>query len=344
MRPTIIIDSHIPFIRGVLEAAANVIYLPAGDINREVLTDNDADALIIRTRTRCNEGLLHGTGVRFIATATIGTDHIDAGYCAHAGIAIANAPGCNARSVAQYVGSALALYAHEEGESVEGKTIGIVGHGHVGSEVEKIATLLGMNILLCDPPKAAGNPDRYVPLETVAAHSDVITVHTPLTFSGQYATHRLIDSRIFSLMPHRPLIINAARGGIVDEQALLAALQRKTVSAAVIDCWEGEPHIDRILLEKALVATPHIAGYSADGKLNATCQAVDATCRFFGIEAASVAGLPPCRTVAANAALPLELLKNYPIYRDSAHLKEHPDDFEQIRNNYPARRELDITI
>ena len=345
MKPTIIIDNHIPFIKGVFDDVAEIHYLSATEIDNAALRATAADGLIVRTRTRCNETLLRDTAVHFIATATIGTDHIDADYCKCAGISWTNAPGCNASSVAQYVGSALALYAHEEGESLEGKTIGIVGHGHVGSEVEKIATALGMNILLCDPPKATINSDLYVRLEYLVANSDVITIHTPLTYNGDCPTYHLIGSNIFHRMPHRPLIINAARGGVVDESALITALKHRIVSHAVVDCWEGEPNVNSTLLEAALIATPHIAGYSADGKLNATQQVVAATAQFFGITTAPVVGLEPKHSVVAHPdTLPMQLLTSYRIYSDSAALKSDPTQFETLRNHYPTRRELKIIV
>lgn len=361
----LIIDDHIPFIKGALDDATEILYLPAQAITRRTLIDTRADALIIRTRTRCDAALLSGTRIRFIATATIGTDHIDTDYCRQAGISWANAPGCNARSVAQYIGSALALYAHETGEPLTGKTIGIIGHGHVGSQVATLAHHLGMNTLLCDPPKAATDPDPYVDLPTIAAHSDIITVHTPLTTTGPHPTHHLIDHHLIHLMPRRPLIINAARGGIIDEDALLDALDHRIVSDAVIDCWQGEPHINPSLLRRALISTPHIAGYSADGKLNATRQVLTATANHLGIPLTDNSHTPttnphitlpspltPCLTIPATDPdlLLHTLLSNYKIYRDSTALKTTltdpatiPATFEHIRNHYPTRRELDIT-
>lgn len=342
MRPTIIIDDHIPFIKGTLDHAADVHYLASSDITRRKLLETKADALIIRTRTHCNAALLDGTNIRLIATATIGTDHIDTDYCASAGIAWTNAPGCNARSVAQYVGSALALCAHEEGSCLSDKTIGIVGHGHVGTEVERLAKLLNMNILLCDPFKAADTPDRYVDITTIAAQSDIITLHTPLTHDGLHPTYQLINSDILHKMPRRPIIINAARGGVVDETALLDALRHNIVSQAVIDCWENEPEINAELLDRAIIATPHIAGYSADGKCNATSQVLRAISDHYGIAVQTSDTLSPCLQVSAADALPQTLLKNYPIYRDSMALKSSPSVFEYLRNHYPIRREIDI--
>lgn len=344
MNTTIIIDENIPFIQGVFEPVANVVYRRGAEIDRNMLLGTGAEVLIVRTRTRCNEALLSGTKVRFIATATIGIDHIDTDYCARAGIAWSNAPGCNARSVAQYVGSAMALYAHEEGVELSDFTLGIVGHGHVGVEVEKLAKKIGMEALLCDPFKAEiPTPGKnYITLEQLASQSDIITIHTPLTNDGPHPTANLINARIFGLMPRRPLIINAARGGIVDEWALLSALQNNTVAHAVVDCWENEPHINRQLLERALIATPHIAGYSADGKHHATGQVTDAVAGHLKTTPAPIAPLDPCRHVSADSRLPFALLANYPIYRDSDALKTAPTQFEYLRNHYPIRRELDI--
>lgn len=344
MRPTFIIDDHIPFIKGTFEHAADVHYIASSGITRQTLLDTKADAMIIRTRTRCNETLLDGTNIRLIATATIGTDHIDTVYCSQAGIGWTNAPGCNARSVAQYVGSALAVCAHEEGRSLSGCTLGIVGHGHVGTEVEKLAEAFGMNILLCDPIKANCGHGLYADIDTIATESDIITLHTPLTHDGDYPTYHLINSNTLNRMPRHPIIINTARGGVIDEKALIEALEHNIVSQAVIDCWENEPYIDRQLLDMAIIGTPHIAGYSADGKFKATCQVTRAVSDHFGITAKVKETLSPCQQTTATAGtLPLALLKNYPIYRDSAALKSSPLSFETLRDNYPVRRETDIT-
>ncbi|MDE7443038.1 MAG: 4-phosphoerythronate dehydrogenase, partial [Muribaculaceae bacterium] len=244
----IVIESHIPFIRDVFEPYATVEYLDPDDITAESV--RSADALIVRTRTRCDAGLLDGSKCRVIATATIGTDHIDLDYCRDKGIKVFNAPGCNAPAVAQYVLSAIA--------PASGKTIGIVGAGHVGHIVEEWAKALGMNVLLNDPPRqSAEQSDSFTDLATIANEADIITFHTPLIKGGQWPTYHLADAQFFNSLRRKPIIINAARGPIVDTQALLHAINTGLVSKAIIDCWEGEPHISPELLSVADVATPH---------------------------------------------------------------------------------------
>ena len=349
MKPRIIIDANIPYIRGAFDDVADVEYLVAKDITHDKAMN--ADALIVRTRTRCNAELLDGTRVKMIATATIGIDHIDTDYCDTHGIQWTNAPGCNAESVAQWVGSALAVWANKYNCSLVGKTIGIVGHGHVGKRVERLAQKLGMKVLLNDPPLALEYPDRYVDLHTIARECDVITFHTPLTREGKFATYHLFNAQCIMHNAQLPnklprLIINAARGGIINENALLDTLHHAPYSLLLdfaIDCWEGEPETNPELREKALIATPHIAGYSADGKHNASQQVIKAVASFFNIHPDTVEGLPPKSTTTATGdTLKNQLLHNYNILADSDALKSEPHKFEHFRSNYPIRRELKI--
>jgi erythronate-4-phosphate dehydrogenase len=345
MKPRIIIDANIPYIRGAFDDVAEVEYLVAKDITHDKAMN--ADALIVRTRTRCNAALLEGSRVKMIATATIGIDHIDTEYCDTHNIQWTNAPGCNAESVAQWVGSALAVWANEHNCSLVGKTIGIVGHGHVGKRVERLAHKLGMNVLLNDPPLALENPDKYVDLHTIARECDVITFHTPLTREGKFATYHLADEEFFkTLQENNPnntpsLIINAARGGIINENALLSHLSQ--LSNIAIDCWDGEPETNSELRQRALIATPHIAGYSADGKLNATQQVVQAVAIALNITPNTIGGLSEKKTTDKEGdELKDELLNNYNILADSDALKAEPEKFEYFRSNYPTRRELRI--
>ena len=348
MKPRIIIDANIPYIRGTFDKVAEIEYLTAKEITPQKV--KSADALIIRTRTLCNADLLDSSNVKFIATATIGTDHIDTDYCNAHNIAWTNAPGCNAESVAQWVGSVLAVWSNKHNCSLSGKTIGIVGHGHVGKRVERLARLLGMNVLLNDPPLALENPDQYVDLQTIAHQCDVITFHTPLTRTGQFATYHLADEDFFRILQenkptHTPsLIINAARGGIIDEKVLQNSLltpHSSLLTDIAIDCWYGEPETNPELREKALIATPHIAGYSADGKHNASQQVIEAVANFFNIQPETIEGLPPkLTTTATDDTLKEQLLHNYNILTDSDALKSEPHKFEHFRSNYPIRREL----
>ena len=334
MKPRIIIDANIPYIRGTFDKVAEVEYLTAKEITPQKV--KSANALIIRTRTLCNADLLDSSNVKFIATATIGTDHIDTDYCKTHNIAWTNAPGCNAESVAQWVGSVLAVWSNKHNCSLSGKTIGIVGHGHVGKRVERLARLLGMNVLLNDPPLALEKPDQYVDLQTIAHQCDVITFHTPLTKEGKFATFGLGGEEFFKQINKGTLIINAARGGIIDEGALL-----KSGCECAIDCWYGEPETNPELRKKALIATPHIAGYSADGKFNASQQVIEAVANFFNIQPKTIEGLPSkLTTTATDDTLKEQLLHNYNILTDSDALKSEPHKFEHFRSNYPIRREL----
>ena len=336
MKPRIIIDANIPYIRGTFDKVAEVEYLTAKEITPQKV--KSADALIIRTRTLCNADLLDSSNVNFIATATIGSDHIDTDYCEAHNIVWTNAPGCNAESVTQWVGSVLAVWSNKHNCSLSGKTIGIVGHGHVGKRVERLARLLGMNILLNDPPLAINNPEQYVDLQTIAHQCDVITFHTPLTKEGKFATFGLGGEEFFKQINKGTLIINAARGGIIDEGALL-----KSGCECAIDCWYGEPETNPELRKKALIATPHIAGYSADGKFNASQQVIEAVANFFNIQPKTIEGLPSkLTTTATDDTLKEQLLHNYNILTDSDALKSEPHKFEYFRSNYPVRRELKI--
>ncbi len=327
----IVIESHIPFIKGIFDDVADVVYLPAEAITPAVM--KDADALITRTRTRCDEALLEGSRCSFIATATIGTDHIDLDYCRERGIKVVSAPGCNAPAVAQYVlCSVLSVLG-----DVKGKTIGVVGVGHVGSIVCRWAECLGMTVLRNDPPRAeAEGSDGFVSLAEIARKADVITFHTPHTRTGKFATHHLADNAFFNSLVRKPVVINSARGPIFDTPSLLGAMDSGVVSAAVIDCWEGEPAISPELLKKAAIATPHIAGYSLEGKVRATIAVVEALSQHFslGIDFPGEKPAVPPLTVT-----PETLLSSYNPLSDTEMLKADPSAFESLRNNYNFRHE-----
>lgn len=331
----IVIEKNIPFISGLLDGVADVRYLAAGEIDAAAM--RDADALITRTRTRCDAGLLDGSCCRFIATATIGTDHIDLDYCRRHGITVANAPGCNAPAVAQYVFASIAEIV--KGSGVAGLTIGIVGVGNVGRIVEQWARRLGMNVLLCDPPRADDEgQERFVTLDAIARHSDIVTFHTPLTRDGRYPTFHLCGEEFLGVVERNPVIINCARGEIVDTPALVRAIDGRRVGEAVIDCWEGEPHVSLALLDRAVIATPHIAGYSREGKIRATSMALKALCRHFGLPETDVA-----ERVATGAAerVTLEAVRQtYDPMEDTRNLKKNPEAFELLRNRYRLRNEV----
>ena len=277
----VIVDDKIPFIREALATLADeAVYVPGKDFTPELV--RDADALIVRTRTRCDRRLLEGSRVRFIATATIGFDHIDTAFCQEAGITWQNAPGCNSASVAQYMHSSLLLLQRQKGFRLEGKTLGVIGVGNVGTKVAQVGRELGMRVLLNDPPrqeKEGGN--LFSPLKQLMEECDVLTFHVPLIREGVHKTFHLADADFFDRLKRRPVIANTSRGEVIETQALLHALQEGEVSDAIIDVWEHEPDICLDLLDRAFIGTPHIAGYSADGKANATRMSLDALCRFF---------------------------------------------------------------
>lgn len=336
----VIVDNKIPYIAGEIEKIADeVVYLPGDAFTKEEV--KEADALVVRTRTHCNRDLLEGSQVKFIVTATIGFDHIDTDYCREAGIAWTNCPGCNAGSVEQYIHSVLLLLKREKGLKLEEATLGIVGVGHVGSRVKRMAESLGMKVLLNDPPRADKGEKGFVDLAKIAEACDVITFHTPLYIEGQYRTYHLADEDFLFSLKRTPYIINSSRGEVVDTASLLAALSAGKVRDAVVDTWEYEPEISRELLEVAFLATPHIAGYSADGKANATRMSLEALARFFQVEA-EFNVMPPDAPNLHPSDDPEEVyLQAYNPTRDSEWLKTSPRKFEWFRGNYPLRREME---
>ena len=311
----IIIDKGIPFLDGVFGSDIEVLYLAPEDITADVV--KEADALFVRTRTRIDERLLGDSKVRFVATATIGFDHIDQEFCHKAGIHWVSCPGCNAQAVCDYVEEAISSI--KSGES--GLTIGVVGYGHVGKLVASMAEKRGYKVLLSDPPLGIG-----MSLEELAPLCDVLTFHTPLTQEGKYPTYHLCNEDIFRLCKPNTLIINAARGGVIDEQALLSTVNGQLLT--VIDCWEGEPHLNQELLKKVDLASFHIAGYSIQGKMNASEMCLKAFCEFFSLPILSI----------NKKAVPLQG-DSEPgwLKRISDQLKTMPEHFEQLRKQYKLR-------
>ena len=335
----IVVDDKIPYIQEKLTMLADeVVALPGAAITADDV--RDADALIVRTRTRCDEKLLKGSRVKLVATATIGFDHIDTDYMQRAGITWTNCPGCNSGSVAQYVECALLLLEQEKGLRLQDMTIGIVGCGHVGSKVKAVAEQLGMRVLVCDPPleSQTSNLIPFVPLDVIEREADIITFHVPLTREGQDATYHMADQAFFNRLTRVPYIINTSRGEVVDNSALLAALEEGRVRDAIIDVWEGEPQLNQRLLQRVFIGTPHIAGYSADGKVNADNMVIDALCRQFNLPHPGKI-VPPHPRTCAPAKTPTHPLSFYNPLNDSEKLKKDPSKFEFLRNNYPLRRE-----
>lgn len=344
----IVIDEKIPYLRAALEAMGNdVVALPGVAISKSDV--EDAQALFVRTRTRCDASLLAGTSVKFIGTATIGYDHIDAAFCAANGIIWSNAAGCNADAVLQYVQAVLCLWARERGVLLEGLVLGVVGVGEIGSRVARLASSLGMRVLLNDPPRQAAGEAGFVSLESIASECDVITFHPTLTKDGAHPSHHLADDAFFASLKRCRLLINASRGPVVDNAALLRAVERNGALDVVLDVWEGEPNINLSLLNKVYIATPHIAGYSAEGKINATRMVLEAFGEAFSC-AARVPRLslePPAVPVVQALSAADAVLKIYDPRKDSSVLKSSPSLFEELRNNYNLRREpsaFDIKI
>ena len=333
-KPIVIADSNIPFIDTLLGDNVELRRLDPTAIDADAV--KEADAIVTRTRTRCNAALLDGSRVKLVATATIGTDHIDFDYCRSHGIEVASAPGCNAPAVAQCVWASVLTLAGDRNPS--DITVGIVGVGHVGSIVEKWGRSMGYNIMLCDPPRSEREgTEAFVSLDEIAAKCDVITFHTPHTKNGPYPTYHLADRRFFDSLKRQPIIINSARGPITETQALIDAINSGCVSHAVIDCWEGEPDIDRTLLSLASIATPHIAGYSLQGKMRASIAAARAVAKRFGFPLAGNIVSPGAAPEAVRCA---EVLSSYDPMADTDRLRRDPSTFELQRNRYDLREEV----
>ena len=336
----IVVDDKIPYIRETIcQLADEVVFLSGAAITAADV--KDADVLVVRTRTRCDRQLLEGSKVKLVVTATIGYDHLDTQWLDVAGIHWTNCPGCNSGSVAQYVECSLLLLEQQKGLVLRQSTIGIVGCGHVGSKVKAVAERLGMQVLVCDPPLEKANSQEptansYVSLDEIERRCDIITFHVPLTRKGQYATWHLADDDFFHRLSRVPYIINTSRGEVVDNKALLSAMEERRVRDAIIDVWEDEPHPDSVLLEKVFIGTPHIAGYSADGKVNADNMVIDAICQHFSLPHPGLIAPPKLPADFTYSGSPLDL---YNPMEDSKKLKAASSRFEQLRNNYPLRRE-----
>jgi len=345
----ILIDNKIPFIHGALDDIAELKYMDGSRIRSSDV--KEMDALIIRTRTVCNEKLLAGSSVRFIATATIGFDHIDTVYCQRKGISWTNAPGCNSSSVEQYFVSAILELSARRIISPEGLTLGIIGVGNVGSKVARVAEVLGMRVLLNDPPRArAESESSFVSLEMIRKESDMITFHVPLNMEGADKTYKIADDHFFNSLAKKVHLINTSRGSVIDESALLTAIKRGKIRSCILDVWENEPFIKHELLQAVDIATPHIAGYSTDGKANGTTMSVQAVSRFFklGRDNWKPANLPPpglnpikldCMGLGEMDILRNVYKHTYSIVKDDAMLRADVPEFESLRGNYRIRRE-----
>ncbi|MDE7421736.1 MAG: 4-phosphoerythronate dehydrogenase [Muribaculaceae bacterium] len=329
----IIADKNIPFLERRIKNV-ELIQLPASEIDADAV--KDADALIVRTRTICDMNLLQDSKVKIVASATIGTDHIDIPWCKENGIAVRNAPGCNAPGVALYVWSNLL----RNGFDPTKHTLGVIGCGNVGGIVAQWGEKLGARVLVCDPPrKEKGYTDRtYLPMEEVLAKSDAITLHTPLTRDGKYPTYHLIGEDSIAYLKPGAIFINAARGEVADTDTIIRAIENGTIGRSIIDTWEGEPDIDKTLLSLADTATCHIAGYSVEGKQRATRMALEAVADTLGLEM-DFEGLQGPYKEPENLTSD-QITESYDPTEMTEALKSTPSSFETLRNAYPLHKEI----
>lgn len=330
----IIVDENIPYIRGRFGAGCDIAYIDQDDFTPERV--RDADALLVRTRTRCNADLLGGSRVRFIGTGTIGTDHLDLPWLRANGITAVNAPGCNAPGVAQYVWSALLRLGFEPATD----RLGVVGCGNIGSIVKAWGENMGTEVWVSDPPKErAGVPGEYHTLDDIMAGCRAVTFHTPLTHTGRDATYHLASDRELEMMGENRILINAARGPVVDNEALLRRIKSDPTLRVALDVWEGEPTVNRELLELVDYGTFHIAGYSRQGKERATRMLLEALQAHSGIPM-DTSGLEPAYDLA-TAVFPTaqRISASYDPAVDTAQLRRNPEKFEKLRHDYDYRPE-----
>lgn len=372
----IVADENIPYVREAFCSFGDVETLAGRDMTAGIV--RDADLLLVRSITKVNAGLLDGSKVRFAATATIGEDHIDKEYLAGRGIGFSSAPGSNANSVGQYITSALLSLASAYDLDLREMRMGIVGVGNVGKRVLRKASALGLQCVLNDPPlERQGEsptsdedlpeflrtyPKSFAPLDELF-DCDVVTLHVPLTKDGDDATFHLADESFLSNMKPGSILINTSRGAVVDNGALLRVMDSGHLKACVLDVWEGEPKPNCELLDKTFIATPHIAGYSFDGKVNGTRQIYEAACAFLGVEPAwdptPILPAPECPEVAVDGntediagEVRKAVFEVYDIGRDDADMRclldvadeERGKEFDLLRKGYPRRREFFNTV
>lgn len=350
----IVADENIALAREAFSTLGEIELLPGDKINRERV--RHADAVLVRTVTTVDRELLDKTNVQFVGTATIGTDHLDEAYLREAGIAFASSAGCNADAVTEYVFTAIAAVAVDKGLSLPDSTIGIAGVGNIGGRVKKLARVLGMEVLLNDPPlqRKTGDPE-FLALEKLF-DADFLTLHVPLNLSGVDKTHHLLDAdRLLKLRPD-VVLMNTSRGAVIDNAALAAWARRTLEATLILDVWENEPALNRQLLARADWSTPHIAGYSQQGKLNATHTIYRALCRHFNRTPSWHPPELPCSeqaiSVRGDAGIELALHQAsqhvFPLLRDHHDLQkmldllfeDGPGYFERLRKNYPLRNEF----
>ena len=345
----IVADDKIPFLKGVFEPYARVVYLPGSKISPADV--READALIVRTRTRVGRELLEGSQVKAVVSATIGTDHMDIPWLEENHIAWANAPGCNSGSVMQYIASVFAVLETNY-YPLSGKTLGIVGVGNVGSKVKKVGEAFGMKVVLNDPPRQEAEPDfKGVDLNVLLQMSDVVSFHVPLQQEGKYPTFHLLNDATLMMMKRGSVLINTSRGEVVEERVMKKGISSGIIEHGILDVWENEPDISRELQKRLMIGTPHIAGYSVDGKANGTAAAVRFISGQFDLALDNwfPAQLPVFDDMNIvpenddknqNKQLASVVLPTYDVRADSDRLADHPENFEEQRGNYPVRREF----
>ncbi|PHM72650.1 4-phosphoerythronate dehydrogenase PdxB [Xenorhabdus sp. KJ12.1] len=346
----ILVDENMPYAEQLFKQLGEVQVIPGRPVPEGVL--EHADAFMVRSVTKVNESLLKGSAVKFVGTATAGMDHVDQPWLEQAGIGFSAAPGCNAIAVVEYVFSALMILAEQDQFQLKDKTVGIVGVGNVGGRLAARLAALGVKTLLCDPPRAdRGDEGEFWPLEKLVKEADILTFHTPLNTSGPYQTYHLADAELLSALPDNRILINASRGEVVDNQALLSALQNGKKLRVVLDVWEPEPNLSLPLLERVDIGTPHIAGYTLEGKARGTTQVFEAYCEFLGKpQKTALSDLLPesdFSHITVRGEVTQSILKRlmhlvYDVRRDDAPLRQVAGQngaFDQLRKNYPERRE-----
>ena len=353
----ILADENIPLVDEFFAGFGKIRRMPGRSINRAAL--ENVDVLLVRSVTRVDREMLEGSAVQFVGTCTIGTDHLDLDYFEQAGIEWASAPGCNARGVVDYVLGSLLALSEVRGEALARRRFGVVGAGEVGGRLLEVLRGLGWDVRVCDPPQQVREAGDFVSLDEILAECDVISLHTPLTLGGDWPTFHLFDQARLSRLRPGTWLINASRGAVVDNAALRDLLLQRPDLEAVLDVWEGEPQVDVALAGLCRIATPHIAGYSLDGKLRGTAQIYAALCAARGVEPAiELAQLMPGPALTelafASSADPAEMLATlcravYDPRRDDADFRRSlPGDeaqrragFDLLRKQYPPRREID---
>ncbi|HUS86743.1 MAG TPA: 4-phosphoerythronate dehydrogenase [Bacteroidales bacterium] len=346
-----VIDDKIPFIKGALEPFGQVRYLEGPAISNSEL--KDVDALIIRTRTICSKELLSGTRVRFLGTTTIGTDHIDEDWCDQNGVRWTNAPGCNSGSVMQYIASSLLHIFLKFNLRPENLTLGVVGVGNVGSKVVKLARTLGMTVILNDPPRERNEGSTmFVTLSRLLKESDIITLHVPLIMTGRDKTTGMVNDKFLNDMKSGAFLINSSRGKVISENDIIKVLKKRKLNGCILDVWDNEPYLNRNLLDLAEIGTPHIAGYSQEGKATGTAMVVRELGQYFNLPLTDwkPEGLTePDRSVidtrqyngSTLEKVGAAIFHTYPVFSDNNNLRNDPGNFEQIRDNYWGRREFE---